>query len=294
MRYYITSVVAVVAMVALSSGTVKACSVVPDYRVPTNLELVEGAPLILRARVVGETEAEDFMERALVVEPVEALLGNIPSGPIEIGRGSLISERDNARGYGVLSNPFDLANAHPLSFIGACVRTMFPLGTTALFFLEQRGGQWMPAGGPFSRWAEDTLDGEDPWVKLVRFYVTVAAAPAEERAAMLQVERDRLVTDRSDPVAQLMAADIERQLSGPNPTWHDQMSGYLEEGDVIPPGAEAEAAADAIAELVMGATDDPVCYDTSEAEVTCEVDLDIQAEAMEEASEDVGEDANAD
>lgn len=133
--------------------------------------------------------------------------------------------------FGILSNPYELNQAHPLSYIGACIRYMFPAGTTALFFLERApdGEGWRPSGGPFSRWAEDVLVEDAPWLRLTRFYAEVAAAPEGERTALLEAEPARLAALAEDPVAQLMAADIARQLEGPNPTWHEVMRREIED-----------------------------------------------------------------
>lgn len=241
---------AALATSAISANPAQACSVVSGYRVPTNLELVDKAPLILRARVVGEVEGEDAWDRKLVVEPVEALKGTMPEGRLEISGNSLVPD-DDERGFGLLSNPYELADAHPLSYIGGCTRYMFPRGTIALFFLEWRDGAWRGAGDPFSRWAEDVIEDDAPWIRLVRFYVRVAAAPADARAAMLEAERNRLAALADDPVATLMAKEIERQLAGANPTWHEIMRGAIEHGSELPSGAEAEAAAEAISDFIM-------------------------------------------
>ena len=59
-----------------------ACSVTPDYRVPTNLELAEGAELVLLGRVVGEAKADGGgpWDSALLIEPIEAIKGETPEG----------------------------------------------------------------------------------------------------------------------------------------------------------------------------------------------------------------------
>ena len=93
---------------------------------------------------------------------------------------------------------------------------MFPDGSRVLFFLRRQGGEWHGAGGPFSRWAEDVMTDDAPWLQLVRFYADVAARPAADRTAALIARRDELGAQGADPVAQLMAADIQRQLDGPN------------------------------------------------------------------------------
>ena len=234
--------------VLLAPQEAKACSVVDDYRVPTNLELVEQSSLIVRGRVVGGVEKDNWLDSELIVEPIEALKGELPQGRIAIVGSSIAP--DDERGFDLLSNPYQLEGAHPLSYIGGCIRDMFPEGTTALFFLEQRDGAWRPAGGPFSRWAEDVIGDKTPWLELARFYVGVPEEDAAKRKVMLEAERDRLRAQSGDIVAQLMADDIERQLAGPNEPWNAIMRRAIDgEGD-IPAGADAEANAAAIAELV--------------------------------------------
>ena len=235
-----------------------ACSVTPDYRVPTNLELAKGAELVLLGRVVGE-ETEDGSgpwDSALLVEPIEAIKGEAPesagaAGTLAIGGVGLVPEE--RPDFGVLSNPYELAQAHPLSYIGGCIRYMFPAGTTALFFLERddSGTGWRSAGGPFTRWAEDVLTDDAPWLRLVRLYARAAAQPAAERTALLETERTRLAALPADPVAHLMAADIARQLEGPNQTWHEtmerEMEVYRETAELAEAvGEAAEAAADEV------------------------------------------------
>lgn len=189
-----------------------ACSVVPGYRVPTNLELVQGAELILLARVTGgQADAAQPWNSRLLVEPIAAIKGDLPPGPITLSMGMLADD-----GFVVLSNPYEFTKAHPLSYIGGCVRYIFPLGTTVLFFLKWQDGEWQAAGGPFSRWAEDVPEGGGPWMALAALYARVGDLPVAERTAMLAQERDRLLARKDDPVAQLMAADIARQIGGPD------------------------------------------------------------------------------
>ena len=247
MRYYHIAAAAFFSSLAVA-GPAQACSVVDDYRVPTNLELAEKAPVIVLGRVVGEVEGESSWEGKLLIEPVETIKGDLPEGILEINGGGLVPAGDK-RGFGLLSNPYELEQAHPLSYIGGCIRYMFPKGTKTLFFVGQEDGQWLPASGPFSRWAEDVLSDDAPWLRLTRLYATVAAMPESERSDMLGEEMARLAGQTDDPVAQLMARDIARQLAGPNETWNAIMQ------RMIGMGPEAEAAADAIAELVMETND---------------------------------------
>ena len=211
------------------------CSMADEYRVPTNLELVEEAPLILIGKVEGgRPMSEDAdTEPSIKVAPISALKGRAPAQPIEIEGLSLADDR-----FAVLSNPYELNAAHPLAYIGGCIRYMFPLGTTAVFFLEQREGKWTPAGDAFTRWAEDVPAPDAPWPRVVALYVRASQLPDGERRAFLEAERDALAARTDDPVARLMAQDISRQLAGPNKLMREQMFGG------------GEMAADAAAELV--------------------------------------------
>lgn len=188
-----------------------ACSVAPGYRVPTNMELVESAGLILLATVnPGDFEPDSTPEQMIAVEPVAALKGTMPNAPIALPA-TIAADAEIQ-----LSNPYELKDAHPQSLAGACVRYVFPRGSRVLFFLDRQDGAWHPAGGPFSRWAEDVLTDDAPWLQTVRFYIEVAKLPEEDRAAAMAARRDELGALGGDPVAQLIAADIDRQLAGPN------------------------------------------------------------------------------
>jgi hypothetical protein len=74
---------------------------------------------------------------------------------------------------------------------------------------------WAPAGDAFSRWAEDVPDANAPWVQLVKLYAVAASLPEADRAGFLEDEREALLARTGEPLAQLMAEDIARQLGGP-------------------------------------------------------------------------------
>ena len=259
-RYALTAIAILSGVIAPPAA--QACSVVSDYRVPTNLELAADAQLILLGRVSGGDEAEGPFESAITVEPVEAVKGTMPPAPITI-RGAYTVEDTNGRGYYVFSDPYELEEAHPLSYIGGCIRYMFPADTTALFFLERRDGEWRSAGGPFSRWAEDVLAEDAPWLRLTRFYAKVAAAPPDARVAMLEAKR-RILLTQEDRVSHLMAEDIGRQLEGPTEPWNIIMEraissdewGRIEDEDRVASERRAAEAEDMAEELMTEEIDD--------------------------------------
>lgn len=202
-------------LLAAIASPALACSVSAEYRVPTNLELAADAEMIVLGQVVGGSpmEATSSDNARLSVRPVAMLKGALPGDPIQLQGMFLADER-----HGMLSNPYDLADAHPMAWAGGCIRYAFPAHTQVLFFLKRHpeNGQWGPAGGPFSRWAEDVLDPQAPWPVLTALYVRAAALPPAARTALLEAERETLLDRAGDPVARLMAADITRQLAGPN------------------------------------------------------------------------------
>lgn len=200
----------------LAALPASACTPAPGYRVPSNLELAADAEAIVLAEVVAGAldPGEDPFESTITLRPLETLKGAAFAGDFPL-YGMMLS-RDADPELGMLSEPTEFERAHPVSYIGACVRFIFPLGTTALFFLRRdEAGRWEPAGGAFSRWAEDVAGRDAPWVALTRLYARAAALPEAERRALLEGERAKLLQRAADPAAQLMAADLARQLAGP-------------------------------------------------------------------------------
>lgn len=228
-----------------------ACSVIPGYRVPTHIELVQRADLILLGIVEdGDPEPGSPDRMAIRVQPVEALKGEWPAGPVDLP--AMIATDAEA----LLSNPYELKEAHPQSLAGACNRYAFPRGSRVLFFLDHSASGWRPFGSPFSRWAEDVLADDAPWLQLVRFYVEIAGLPEDQRVRALTARRDEWRARGDDPVAQLLAADIDRQLAGPDAPLRDELPGMApddagqeaadaDEAITADPDAEAETAAEA-------------------------------------------------
>jgi hypothetical protein len=133
---------------------------------------------------------------------------------------------------GMLSNPYEFRTAHPTSYMGACIRTVFPLGTTIVAFLRTgHEGIWAPAGDAFSRWAEDVPDETAPWVQLVKLYAVAASLPEADRAGLLEDEREALLARTGEPLAQLMADDIARQLGAPQAPAEEPLADVFRDPD---------------------------------------------------------------
>lgn len=223
-------IVAVAAVLALACASpTMACSVTDDYRVPTNLELAQDADLIVLGRVESGPTDFNFQEAGLVVTPLEVLKGKLPDAkPLKL-MGMIAEQR-----FAVKSDPVQLEQAHPLSYIGGCIRYMFVKGSDVLFFVKsaeksfgadvppELKGTLMPAGGAFSRWAEDVSWADAPWVRATKIYVKAAALPKDQQRAFLMSERDSLLK-APDPYSKLIGADVDRQLAGPNKPWNELM-----------------------------------------------------------------------
>lgn len=204
----------------LAAAPAIACTPAPGYHVPTNLELAADANAIILGEVVGALPGggDDPLLSGIAVRPVAAIKGLLPGENIRISGMRLAPGGEGAR-----SDPREFSEAHPDSYTGACIRRSFPQGAQVLFFLQRQNAEWRPAGGPFSRWAEDVPDGDAPWVALAGLYAHAALLQPDERTAMLEAQHEALLARSDDDVAHLMAEDIARQLAGPNPPLHQHL-----------------------------------------------------------------------
>jgi hypothetical protein len=215
MRRLATILVPILALCAAPAAA--ACTPAPGYHVPTNLELAQQANAIVLGEVVGggQGTALDPDAATITVHPLAALKGLLPGQNIVLS-GMTIAEPDDAAAN-VLSAPLEFAKPHPEALTGACIRRVFPLGARAVFFLKRENGQWEPAGGPFSRWAEDVSGPDAPWVTLANLYAQASLLPAEQAREKLEERHAALVGHPDDPPSVAMAADLERSLAGPAP-----------------------------------------------------------------------------
>ena len=197
-----------------SAPAAKACSVAPGYRVPTTLELVEEADAIVVAQV-GEPGISADGEPELLFIGITTLKG--PPGR------EIYSDRIIARAPGMLGtkvrlatpgDPAELVRANPEAYAGGCTRFTFHPNKSVVLFLKREGEDYRVISHPFARSAEDTALPDSRWLKAVREYVAIAALPSAMRRARMEVRRD-LLKARGDADSLAIAADIERELTGP-------------------------------------------------------------------------------
>jgi hypothetical protein len=193
-------------LIAMPGRPVLACTVEAGYRAPTNLELTAEANAIVLGQVAGGSDS------AIEVRSLTAIKGLLPGENLALP-GMLVGPGAPA------GDPLDFGQAHPEALAGACIRRTFPAGATVLFFLRRQDGGWAPAGGPFSRWAEDVAGPDDPWAQLATLYAHAAQLSPEEREALLRDQLEalqaRIAAGTADAVALAMATDIERSIAAP-------------------------------------------------------------------------------
>lgn len=227
-------------------GAALACTPAPGYHVPTNFELAEAANLIVFGEVVsgGQGVALDPDASTITVHPLATLKGLAPGADIALAGMTLAQPGEVAARQ--TSEPLAFGDPHPQALTGACIRRVFPLGAKAVFFLRRENGQWVPAGGPFSRWAEDASGPEAPWAQLAGLYAQASVLPLEQGREMLEKEHAALVGQRDDPRAVATAADLERSLAGPPPPLVEGPPPAIEAGESAagPPSTAGGAPAD--------------------------------------------------
>ena len=193
---------------AFSAAPAAACSVVPGYRVPTNLELADRADTILIGTVEGFSQGTNPWERQARIRPTLLLKGAALPAQISIEGYPAEALRRPTR-----SNPRELHEPNPDALIGGCTRYLFEPGMKLVLFFERgKDGQLRFASYPFARVSEDVPSDEAPWIKAVRIYVEVAALPRSQRKAAMRARRDALRAATGDPDAALVADDIDREL----------------------------------------------------------------------------------
>lgn len=190
------------------------CSVAPGYRVPTTLELVGQADAIIVAQPSDQRTGGDGAPEIVFASLV--ILKGAPDR--EVG-----GDRIVVHGPGVLKTttgaarsrePKELVRAHPEAYEGGCVRSTFHPKQWVLLFLKREGEDYRVISYPFARTAEDTALPDSRWLKAVREYIAIAALPPSARRARMQVRRN-LLKARGDADSLAIAADLERELSGP-------------------------------------------------------------------------------
>lgn len=205
------------AALALAAGALSAaapasaCSPVPGYKVPTNLDLAVAGEAIVLATVERERKGEELWSGAVVVRPTLLLKGDALPDRIEIAGAGLEARRWKAR----RSDPLELRRPNPDALGGGCVRYVFAKGMQLVLFLARDDdGKLVPYRQPFSRDAEDVAGAGALWVRAVREYAAISKLPETDRNKGLEARIAALRAMRDDPDAAAIADDLQIELSG--------------------------------------------------------------------------------
>ncbi|WP_446652997.1 hypothetical protein [Blastomonas sp.] len=199
---------ALAALPFMSPTVASACSVGPDYVTPTGLDLAREADAIVLVRVEPQPPAHRDMRHMVVLTPLMAIKGTLPPGKLETA--GMVGNIGKSRPK--LSDPNELAYAHPDAGSGACSRYHFVPGSMMLVFLRRTDTGYRLMRSPFARDAEDVPSPDARWVKAVSLYARISALPLADQEKALREQQVRLATMR-DADSRAIAADIERVLS---------------------------------------------------------------------------------
>lgn len=175
------------AALAFAAPAARACSVLSDYVVPSNFELVQLADAIVVATPLSQGEQDGESSLRFRVDAV--LKGGPPSDLTLLGLGL---------GDVALGDANALLGPHPDAGAGGCIRRTFRTGQPAVLFLkEYQPGRWAQLGYPFARVNEDYFGPDALWPRTVRQYLDIQARndPMQELAVLERM----LLTELTNP-----------------------------------------------------------------------------------------------
>jgi hypothetical protein len=180
-----------------------ACEPLPyPQPVPTNIELLREADLVVLAQVI-----EGGSDFTVQLRPVAALKGTPPDGPLEAP-----GTKGDGEQYRLDVTPLDAS--HFSSRWGSCVRQGYHEGAMVLALLSRTSRGYSVLNHAFARNIEDVRDGEDLWPRAARLYLATLAGPDPDRAfAKLATGLEA----KQDADSQAIARDIRTYLSRTSP-----------------------------------------------------------------------------
>lgn len=203
------------AIAALTPVDAWACTVWEGYRIPTNIELLEDADLVVLGSVdPGPERCEKFGLREMCSPTVELrsqqqLKGE---GPPILTLAGRFSDR---RGGAYELAPTPLHTSHPSASWGACIRQAYADQSQVIaMFRRTADGQFRQMGEPFARAVEDIEGADSLWLLAATIYLEVIedTAEGEERRLAFEKLRDELRALDGDEGAHAIADDIDKYL----------------------------------------------------------------------------------
>jgi hypothetical protein len=192
---------------ALMATPAAACSVMGDYRVPSNYALIDKADLVVLARVesgpaVEALKDEDWGSARVRLDPVRAIKGTLPTVPLAVA--GYVS----VEGEAVPAFPTPLHVPHPSTMMGACIRQQYAVGALVVAVFQRDGTAWHQEASAFARSVEDVEGMQGAWVRAADNYARIVALPKAERRGALEAEAKRLLALHDDSAAPAIAVDM--------------------------------------------------------------------------------------
>jgi hypothetical protein len=184
----------------------EACSVMPTYIAPSNVELVAASPRIVIARATQAVGSE------VELEVTHVLRGT------GIAPGDVITVSGTTTRYAAPSPSFDFSKARPGAYAGGCTAHDYGLGKSYVLLMDAFRGSWRVRGEAFTRVNEEVEDENAPWAIAVREYVRIAKLPTvAARRKALEALVARGAAKNAPPVAQAIAGDVQAHFAAATP-----------------------------------------------------------------------------
>ena len=188
-----------------------ACSPDGKYRVPTNVELLQKADLVVLATVVtGPRTPEEAWsangEPRVVLRPSRVLKG---TSPRELRVEGILSDQ---RGRPYPFTPTQLSAVHPSALEGACIRERYRRGALVLAMFRRTPTGYVQLEDVFARSVEDVQGPAALWPRAAELYLGLLSIKdrATRRSAFLHEQQRLAAAGSRDDKA--IAADIGRYL----------------------------------------------------------------------------------
>lgn len=191
-----------------SSGEAIACSPVKNFRVPTNLELIERADAIIIGRVEDGGPNENFDVRNARLVVIESIKGPMLTSNTDLIVGSLSSDRYKT----TVSDPRNIADPNPEVFYGGCSRQVFDKGMIVVAFLRKTENGFGLDRSLFSRTLEDVPSLNALWVKTIKAYLQIVVLPKKKRRKEMELLLGTLSGNIDDADSRLISHELERAL----------------------------------------------------------------------------------
>jgi hypothetical protein len=199
--------------VAVASRSAHACEPVRGYRIPTNIELVQNADVIVLARVVSGPAPTAKLgvpwsdPGQISLNLIEPLKGSSAGEALR-----LFGTTVERGGQPVRAAPTPLTQAHPSAYEGGCVRGKYSSGTLVVAMFKTSPKGLRELSFPFGRQTEDVASPDATWVRAVRYYVAASQGSRTAQRNALTKLKIKLSADGNREDREI-AEDIGRYLS---------------------------------------------------------------------------------